>query len=127
MTQPEIQVYALIGGEDTLRRLVDVFYDNVAQHEALRAIFPADLEAGKRWQFLFLLQYWGGSPQYLQERGHPRLRMRHAPFPITLALKDAWLACMFAAMETVGIVEPARTVMQEYFERAATFMVNQAE
>jgi hemoglobin len=127
MTQPEVSIYELIGGEATLRRLVDVFYAKVAHHAALRAIFPADLEAGKQWQFLFLMHYWGNSPEYLQTRGHPRLRMRHAPFPITPQLRDAWLLCMFEAIDEVGIHEPARTAMREYFERAAAVMVNRPE
>jgi hemoglobin len=120
----ERTVYDLIGGENTLRRLVDVFYDKVAQDPVLRPVFPADLEEGKQWQFLFLMQYWGGPARYSEERGHPRLRMRHMPFRIDAAAGQAWLRCMLEAIDEVGIVDPARTEMREYFERAAQFMVN---
>lgn len=120
----ESSVYDLIGGEDTVRRLVDVFYDKVAQDPILRPLFPEDLEEGKQWQFLFLMQFWGGPTRYAQERGHPRLRMRHMPFRIDAAAANAWLRCMLEAIDEVGIVEPARAQMREYFERAAAFMVN---
>lgn len=120
----ERTVYDLIGGEATFRRLVDVFYDKVAQDPVLRPVFPADLEEGKQWQFLFLMQYWGGPARYAEERGHPRLRMRHMPFRIDAAAGKAWLRCMLEAIDEVGIVDPARTEMREYFERAAQFMVN---
>ena len=120
----EKSLYDLIGGENTFRRLVDVFYDKVAQDPVLRPLFPADLEEGKQWQFLFLMQFWGGPTRYAQERGHPRLRMRHMPFRINAAAGTAWLRCMLEAIDEVGIVEPARAEMREYFERAAAFMVN---
>lgn len=107
-----------------MRRLVDIFYGKVAQDPVLRPLFPDDLEEGKRWQFLFLTQYWGGPAHYVQERGHPRLRMRHMPFRIDAAAGQAWLRCMLEAIDEVGIVDPARAEMREYFERAAPFMVN---
>jgi hemoglobin len=120
----EKSLYDLIGGENTFRRLVDVFYDKVAQDPVLRPLFPADLEEGKQWQFLFLMQFWGGPARYNQERGHPRLRMRHMPFRIDEAASQAWLRCMLEAIDEVGIAEPARTEMRTYFERAAAFMIN---
>jgi hemoglobin len=120
----ERTVYDLIGGEETFRRLVDVFYDKVAQDPVLRPLFPEDLEEGKQWQFLFLMQYWGGPTRYTEERGHPRLRMRHMPFRIDAAASSAWLRCMLEAIDEVDIAEPARTEMRAYFERAAPFMVN---
>lgn len=120
----ESSVYDLIGGEETVRRLVDVFYDKVAQDPALRPLFPANLDEGKQWQFLFLMQFWGGPTRYAQERGHPRLRMRHMPFRIDAVASAAWLRCMLEAIDEVGIVDPARAEMREYFEKAAAFMVN---
>jgi hemoglobin len=85
---------------------------------------PMTLSPGKRYQYLFLKQYWGGDTTYSQERGHPRLRMRHNPYPITQELRDLWVKYMLEAMDAIGIQEPARTIMQEYFERGASAMVN---
>lgn len=125
MVEGDISVYELAGGEPAFRRLVDIFYTKVEQDALLRPIFPASLEEGKRRQYLFLMQYWGGPQQYSAERGHPRLRMRHAPFPITPTVRDAWVRCMLEAIDEAGIPEPARGMMREYFDRAATFMINQ--
>lgn len=124
MPREELTVYELIGGEDTLHQLVEIFYARVEKDERLRSMFPDDLEPGKRWQFLFLVQLFGGPMRYADERGHPRLRMRHAPFPIDDEARAAWLTHMLAAIDEVGIQEPARSSMRQYFERAATHMVN---
>jgi hemoglobin len=124
MSENEVTVYDLIGGEATFERLVTVFYAKVEADEVLRAIFPADLEPGKRYQQLFLMQYWGGPTAYIEERGHPRLRMRHYPFPITEDLRNRWVEYMLAAIDEVGIQEPARSMMREYFDRAASVMIN---
>jgi hemoglobin len=117
-------LYEQIGGDPTFRRLVDAFYARIEKDPLLRPIFPADLSEGKENQFLFLAQYWGGPARYEAQRGHPRLRMRHAPFAIGPAERDAWFANMIAAIDEVGIPEPARTQLVEYFDRAATFMIN---
>lgn len=124
MSENEMTVYELVGGEATFKRLVDSFYAKVEADEALRAIFPDELEPGKRHQRLFLMQYWGGPTTYIEERGHPRLRMRHSPFPITPQLRNRWVQHMLAAIDEVGIEEPARSMMREYFEQGATFMIN---
>ncbi len=124
MQEPSLSVYEMIGGEPTFRRLVDTFYARVEADEFLRPLFPADLEEGKRAQYLFLMQFFGGPTQYMLERGHPRLRMRHAPFPIGREARDHWLGHMLAAMDEVGIEEPARSEMREYFERASLHMIN---
>lgn len=117
-------IYDRIGGETTLRELVNIFYAKVEADETLRSIFPEDLEPGKKWQFLFLSQYWGGPHTYSQQRGHPRLRMRHGPYPITLDMRNRWLQYMLEAVDEVGIQDPERAIMHEYFERAATAMIN---
>ncbi|NJL56461.1 globin [bacterium] len=124
MPRDEMSLYDAIGGEATFQRLVDVFYTKVEADPDLRAVFPDDLEPGKRWQFLFLSQYFGGPAQYGEERGHPRLRMRHAPFTIDEPARAAWLGHMLASIDEVGIQEPHRTTMRQYFERAAVHMVN---
>lgn len=117
-------LYDLVGGEVTFRRLVDIFYAKVEADPVLRPIFPADLEAGKRWQFLFLSQFFGGPAAYAEQRGHPRLRMRHDPFPIDQQARDHWLRHMIDAVDAVGIEEPMRSMMTDYFERASTHMIN---
>jgi len=119
-----ITVYELVGGDATFHRLVDAFYRRVEEDPLLDALFPAEREPGKEAQFLFLTQYFGGPHRYQEQRGHPRLRIRHIPFAIGQAERDAWLAHMLAAIDEVGITEPARGVMREYFERGATFMMN---
>ncbi|MDQ7025551.1 MAG: globin [Anaerolineae bacterium] len=124
MSENRVTVYELIGGEETFERLVQSFYAKVEADEELRAIFPEDLEPGKVHQKFFLMQYWGGPAIYSEERGHPRLRMRHNPFAITPHLRNRWVEHMLAAIDDVGIEEPSRSLMREYFERAASVMVN---
>lgn len=124
MADTSATIYEIAGGAVVFRRLVDEFYARVAADPRLRPMFPDDLEPGKEWQVLFLTQYFGGPTDYAAQRGHPRLRMRHAPFPIDQAASAAWLEHMLAAIEVVGIPEPARTAMREYFERGVAFMVN---
>ena len=120
----EQTLYDFVGGDATFQALVDTFYAKVEADEVLRSIFPVELEAGKRWQFLFLTQYFGGPERYAQERGHPRLRMRHGPFPIDRDARNRWLRYMLEAIDEVGIVEPARSMMRDYFERGSEMMVN---
>ena len=120
----ELNVYGTVGGDATFLKLVDAFYARIESDPHLRPLFPPDLEPGKRWQFLFLTQFFGGPPRYAQERGHPRLRMRHSPFVIDQRARDLWLGHMLAAVDEVGIAEPARGIMRDYFERASAFMVN---
>lgn len=120
----EESLYAKIGGDETFRRLVDCFYDRIEKDQLLRPLFPADLGPGKEWQFLFLTQYWGGPARYQAERGHPRLRMRHMPFRIGEAERNAWVGHMLAAIDEVGIPEPSRSQLIRYFDDGATFMIN---
>ncbi len=81
--------------------LVDAFYEVVARDDLLRPMYPEDLTDAKRNLALFLVQYWGGPATYSRERGHPRLRMRHVPFTITPAARDAWIAAMDIALDSV--------------------------
>ena len=119
-------LYESIGGDETFQRLVDAFYRRIEADASLRPLFPADLVSGKEGQFLFLTQYFGGLQRYTEQRGRPFLRMRHMPFAIGEQERDAWVAHMLAAIDEVRIPEPHRAVMREYFERGATFMINQA-
>lgn len=124
MADAELNVYEAAGGDPVFEKLVEVFYTRVEADAVLRTMFPEDLEPGKRWQFLFLTQLFGGPARYVQERGHPRLRMRHMPFVIDQDGRDRWLRCMLEAIDEVGIAEPARSAMRDYFERGSAFMVN---
>jgi hemoglobin len=118
-------IYELAGGDPPFRALVERFYARVEADPLLRPLFPDDLEPGKEGQFLFIAQYFGGPPRYNAQRGHPRLRMRHMPFAIGQAERDAWVGHMLAAVDEVGFAEPVRSALREYFERAGTFMINQ--
>lgn len=124
MNADEISIYDLVGGDEPFRRLVDAFYRRVEADPILRPMFPDNLDEGKEWQFLFLTQYFGGPTRYIEQRGHPRLRMRHFPFAIDQRAADAWLGHMLAAIDEAQIQEPARSAMRNYFERAAPFMIN---
>ncbi|NTU77810.1 MAG: globin [Chloroflexales bacterium] len=118
-------IFEQAGGAPAFRRLVNAFYARVEHDPLLRPMFPPDLEPGKEHQYLFLIQYFGGPPAYGEQRGHPRLRVRHAPFPIGPSERDAWLAHMLAALDEAAIPEPARSAMRAYFELAAPAMMNQ--
>jgi hemoglobin len=125
--QPGSQsVYDLVGGQTFFDALVERFYRRVEDDPVLRPLYPADLEPGKRALALFLGQYWGGPQTYSEEKGHPRLRMRHAPFPIGPAEREAWLVAMVAAVDESGAPPAAVAVFREYFEMASTAMINVA-
>ena len=117
-------IYELAGGDPPFRALVDAFYRHVEATPILRPMFPADLSEGKEWQFLFITQYFGGPSRYIEQRGHPRLRMRHGPFVIGPAEADAWLHCMLTAMDEVGFSPDVDAVMRTYFTSTARFMIN---
>lgn len=113
-------------GEPFFVELIDAFYDAVERDETLRAMYPEDLTDSKRHLALFLVQYWGGPRTYQQERGHPRLRLRHAPFRVTKGARDAWLAAMTSALDTVGeqLNDAQRDELDAYFEMAAQQLRN---
>jgi hemoglobin len=114
-----------VGGEPTFRRLVDKFYEGVAADPLLRPMYPEeDLGPAADRFTLFLMQYWGGPTTYSDDRGHPRLRMRHAPFRVDAAARDAWLSHMRVAVDSIGLPEEQRVQLWDYLERAAYFMVN---
>ena len=120
-------VYELIGGEEPLRLLVDSFYDKVNTDPILRPMYPPDLEESKRRLYLFLVQFFGGPSRYSDERGHPRLRMRHFPFAINRQARDHWLKHMWGAIDETNIDEPARSMMRDYFERSSAFLINRPD
>ena len=119
-------VYELAGGEPAFRLLVQRFYARVAIDPVLRAVYPEeDLSAATERLTLFLIQYWGGPDTYSQERGHPRLRMRHFRFRIGQSEREAWLRHMRAAVESSGAPVADATALIDYFESAATSLLSQ--
>jgi hemoglobin len=117
--------YELVGGEPTFRRIVARFYEQVATDGVLRALYPEeDLAPAEERLRLFLMQYWGGPTTYSEQRGHPRLRMRHAPFTIGAAERDAWLGAMRIAVDEAGLEEPHRAQLWKYLEGTAQHMMN---
>ncbi|XVU30396.1 globin [Actinoplanes sp. CA-054009] len=117
--------FEAVGGEPTFRRLVDRFYEGVADDPLLRPMYPEeDLGPAADRLTLFLMQYWGGPNTYSASRGHPRLRMRHAPFVVDFAARDAWLKHMRDAVDSLELPKPLHDQLWDYLERAAHFMVN---
>ncbi len=127
MTGRTLTMYEAAGGEETFTRLVDRFYAGVAADPVLRPLYPEDdeeLARAAEHLRLFLVQYWGGPTWYDEQRGHPRLRLRHAPFSIGRAERDAWMGHMLAAIDSLELPRLVRAAFVEYFERAATAMMN---
>ena len=118
-------VYELAGGEPSFRALVKRFYAGVAGDPLLRPIYPeADLSGATERLTLFLIQYWGGPSTYSEQRGHPRLRMRHQPFTIGQVERDAWLRHMTEAVDSLDLAPRVRRALLDYFEKASTAMIN---
>jgi len=118
-------VFDAAGGEETFRRLVKNFYGRVATDPILRAVYPEDDLSGATERLtLFLIQYWGGPSTYSEQRGHPRLRLRHQPFAIGQRERDAWLGQMKAAVESLELSPAVRKALLDYFETASTAMIN---
>jgi hemoglobin len=124
MSQP-VSLYEAVGGEETFRRLVQRFYQGVAEDPVLRPVYPAqNLGPAEEHLALFLIQYWGGPRTYDELRGHPRLRMRHAPFRIGEAERDAWLHHMRVALDELGLDEALDVELWDYLVMAAHSLVN---
>jgi hemoglobin len=121
----QVTFYEAVGGEETFHRLVHRFYQGVAEDPDLRALYPEeDLGPAEERLRLFLIQYWGGPSTYSQRRGHPRLRMRHVPFVIGEAERDAWLKHMRVAVDELELPEQLEKMLWDYFTMAARSMVN---
>ncbi len=128
MEQLQQTFYDAVGGADTFHAIVSRFYELVAEDEILRPIYPEEDLTGARDRLrMFLEQYWGGPRTYSDRRGHPRLRMRHAPYRISPIERDAWLRCMNIAVASIDsrtLDDEHRRELLEYLEKAAHFMVN---
>lgn len=128
MTDTPMSFYDEVGGHETFRQLVDVFYAGVADDPVLAPMYPEeDLAPAAERLLMFLEQYWGGPTTYSQRRGHPRLRMRHAPFHVNPDARDRWLTHMRAAVDSLELAPVHETTLWDYLERAAHAMVNTFE
>ncbi|WP_418002915.1 globin [Mycobacterium sp. PDNC021] len=130
VTEAQRSFYDEVGGAQTFQLLVSRFYQLVRDDEILRPLYPEDdLDGAEHRLRMFLEQYWGGPRTYSTERGHPRLRMRHAPFRIGFLERDAWLRCMHSALASIDadtIDAVHRQALLDYFDMAAQHMVNSA-
>jgi len=117
-------LYERVGREPFFFSLVDRFYASIETDPVLRPLYPEALDGPRRRLALFLIQYWGGPDTYSQERGHPRLRMRHFRFPIGTPEREAWLGHMRAAVESSGALPRDAAALMDYFESAATSLLN---
>ena len=127
MDDETTEIYGQIGSDAPFYALVNTFYAGVEADTTLRPLYPADLSDAKRHLALFLIQRFGGHSQYGDERGHPRLRMRHVPFRIGQGESDAWLKHMTAAVEATPEFAPFREALSRYFAESAAFLVNHTE
>lgn len=126
--QDRLTVFSLVGGEETFRRLVERFYAGVATDPVLRPLYPeSDLRGAEERLRLFLIQYWGGPRTYSDRRGHPRLRMRHAPFVIGERERLAWLAQMRVALESLDLPADQADTLWRYLEMAAFSLQNSGD
>ncbi|MEL6893793.1 MAG: globin [Actinomycetota bacterium] len=130
MSDTAPSLFTRVGGADFFDRLVGAFYTGVADDEVLAPLYPdaPDFEPAKRRLSLFLIQYWGGPHTYMEERGHPRLRMRHLPFHVGPLERDRWLVHMAAAVETVcddeQVPDGVADELMAYFVPAAEHLRN---
>jgi hemoglobin len=117
--------YEQVGGRPAFVALVDAFYAGVATDPVLRPMYPeGDLGPAKERLLMFLEQYWGGPSTYTEQRGHPRLRIRHAPFRVDSDARDRWLAHMRTAVTSLHLPPIYQSQLWDYLERAAWSMVN---
>ncbi|WP_121251960.1 globin [Nocardioides ferulae] len=124
----ETTFYEEIGGFETMRTIVAGFYEGVATDEVLRPMYPEeDLGPAEERFLLFLVQYWGGPTTYSESRGHPRLRMRHAPFAVTPQAKERWLTHFRAGLDAAALTPEQDAQFWDYVTHAAQFMVNTLE
>ncbi|MBM3785998.1 MAG: globin [Acidobacteria bacterium] len=123
-TLPEDKVYELIG-DDGFRRLTGAFYRQIPADDILGPMYPASDFAGAEQRLRdFLIFRFGGPPVYIEKRGHPRLRMRHNPFPVDQAARDRWVHLMNNALTEAALPAEAEAVLRPFFEHVATFLIN---
>jgi hemoglobin len=121
------EIFSLIG-ENGFRRLISAFYRQVPKDDLLGPMYPASDLAGAEDRLReFLIFRFGGPPRYIEARGHPRLRMRHAPFAIGQSARDRWMQLMNNALAEAALPTEAEALLREFFEGVATFMINRLE
>jgi hemoglobin len=121
----DLEVYTLVG-DDGFHRLIAAFYRQVPHDDVLGAMYPAhDLAGAEQRLRDYLIYRFGGPQKYIEERGHPRLRGRHLPFPITQAARDRWMLLMDRALAEAALPAEAVRPIREFFENMSTFMINQ--
>ena len=128
--EQQVSAYALLGGEAKIFALVDHFYnlmDVTPEYYAIRKLHPASLDGSREKLKLYLSGWLGGPNLYIEQFGHPKLRARHLPFAIGINERDLWLACMFSAMEEIGVEEPLKARLMESFYGTADWMRNKEE
>ena len=120
----EPDIYAIVG-EEGFARLTRAFYAQVPGDEILGPMYPADgLAAAEQRLRDFLIGRFGGPPRYIEQRGHPRLRMRHMPFPIDRRARDRWMQLMTKAVEEAALPQEVGAFLLRFFSGTATFMIN---
>src|SRR6201991_1629249 len=128
VTEVQLSFYDEVGGAETFRAIVSRFYEQVREAEVLRPLYPEDdLDGAEERLRMFLEQYWGGPRTYSEQRGHPRLRMRHAPFRVGPFERDAWLRCMHSAIAGIDsqtLDDAHRRALLDYLQMAADSMIN---
>ena len=127
MNEGRATLYEAVGGMPFFESLVQRFYERVAADPVLLRLYPEpdDLAPARRHLTLFLAQYWGGPSEYSDERGHPRLRMRHMPFAIGVEERDRWLTHMREAVESLDPPDEIASALTDYFASAAESLRNQ--
>ncbi|MFD1178187.1 globin [Paenibacillus puldeungensis] len=121
---PSLSIYENLGGAGALRKLVEAFYPKVQKDPLLGPLFPEDITPVMEKQYMFLTQFFGGPSLYSDAYGHPMMRARHLPFPVTPERAEAWLACMREALEEIGISEPLRGIVLQRLSGPAFHFVN---
>lgn len=123
----ENEIYGSIGA-DGFQRLVAAFYRQIPNDDILGPMYRAsDLDGAEQRMRNFLIYRFGGPQKYIEERGHPRLRMRHAPFAVGAAARDRWLKIMTTALDEVALPPEADTILRSFFDSTATFLINRGE
>lgn len=117
-------IYEWIGGERTIRSIVEAFYPIVQRNPVIGPLFPEDIEPVMEKQFMFLTQFFGGPPLYSDAYGHPMMRARHLPFPITKERADEWLACMRQALTEIGMPDEQKELLLNRLSGPAYHFVN---
>lgn len=118
-----MKIYEALG-EEKIKKMVNLFYEKIAEDEIIRPMYPKDLAPAEDRLYLFLIQVFGGPTTYSDKRGHPRLRRRHFPYAIDMNAADRWLKYMSESVAEIEMSTETRTQVLGYFGRAALWMVN---